>query len=788
MKLFARSVGSAGLALGLIATLALLPLFLGSVRSYVYGLCLVPAAIGLTLWFWGPAARMDALRLRQAPLRRWILIALGAFFVSALFSKAPFLLPFETAKVLGGWLVYEATVHYGQSRHQRYRLAQFTLLYAAALSVFGILQLLGAFPKTWWHQEQFLSGPYMNHNHFAGFLEIALPIGVGLSISEREASKKMLYLFASVIAMLAFVLTLSRGGFVALAVAMIFMFVCLAVRRTVLPSLPVLLGVAFLLTGMLMFFGTESLNERIKTFQTMDGLGELSVRYRWITWQGAIAVFKSFPVAGGGPGAFEFLFLRLRPEAFPGRPVYAHNDWLQLLADQGVVGFAAVAVLFGAFFVLAREVIDRDDSRFRIGIGVGAAAGILALCVHGLFDFNFHIPANWIWACFAAGLVHSFAERHPFAPAAKWKRVVKPLAALAWAVLLGGLAYFVWTERDARAAAAAYEVESKAASASVARALRVSPYNPELHYLQARLLAKDDRKAALAAIDRAIHYNPYEPVFERFRARLLAAPGAGGVAGDELVDAFRRALEKDPRNARLHLLVAKDLYRASGSPNRRPYLKAALPILAKAVDLEPALSEQAGDLLLRYGLTAPQIQDFMMARPEKALSGYLEFLKRRQLWKYYRKPFLKLHRVDENAGSSLHSEETPFKRWTLQDFSQAGEGEPIRQLALWHSDGELQKEVRVENGCRRVLVRAKGVYSGGAYPFLILRYGGRVIDAFYVDSKVYKNYDAWVAMSLESRILSLEYANDWAALDEGKDRNVWIQRVELYRPLVEGAC
>jgi len=110
-------------------------------------------------------------------------------------------------------------------------------------------------------------------------------------------------------------------------------------------------------------------------------------------WQNTTDVFARFPVFGSGMGTFKHVSATVRPEA-AGRLSHSHNEYLEMLADGGVVGagllFALAWLLFYALFSLWRR---RFHPEVKI-IGLAALVSVLMALFHSLFDFALRIPAN----------------------------------------------------------------------------------------------------------------------------------------------------------------------------------------------------------------------------------------------------------------------------------------------------------------------------------------------------------------------------------------------------------
>jgi hypothetical protein len=156
---------------------------------------------------------------------------------------------------------------------------------------------------------------------------------------------------------------------------------------------------------------------------------------RLYAWNIATRLWRTSPGTGVGPGHYDVRYREFRPELLQARPQYAHNDYLNTLADWGVIGLTLVLATVGlAYWSVARswkflqrqslELVAKRGARGaqhsnRAAFVLGAGAGVAALLVHSAFDFNMQIPAN---ALIVVSLLALMAGHLRFATESHWLR------------------------------------------------------------------------------------------------------------------------------------------------------------------------------------------------------------------------------------------------------------------------------------------------------------------------------------------------------------------------------
>ena len=271
-------------------------------------------------------------------------------------------------------------------------------------------------------------GPFVSKNHFAGYVEMAALLSVGLAvgladearraagplgwIGGRHASRVVLAAGAAATMALGVLVSLSRGGAVSLG-AGVLAFVWLrwwsagrtsdrAIGRIVIPVAVVAAGI-----GVLLAIPPEA-RERLRSIG--DGVRDSSTAFRGIVWADSLRLFATSPAVGHGLGTFADALPRLKRGAGDVVVEHAESDYLELAAEGGLAGVGLVLAA-GTLFLLGAHASVEGASRLRRGLSHGATGAAVALGVHSVVDFNLRIPSNALLFSFVAAA--ALASRPP---------------------------------------------------------------------------------------------------------------------------------------------------------------------------------------------------------------------------------------------------------------------------------------------------------------------------------------------------------------------------------------
>ncbi|MEW6144392.1 MAG: O-antigen ligase family protein [Thermodesulfobacteriota bacterium] len=221
-------------------------------------------------------------------------------------------------------------------------------------------------------------------------------------LSSENLQKQALFLFLLGLAFLAVLFSRSRMGIFSVLVSLVF-FTSLSSRS--LRSGKGLGRMVYTVVGVAVFFGLF-----IGIYPVAERflhVGE-NLPSRTELWKDAAAIVRDFPLFGSGLGTFGYAYPLYKLAV--GKPIvylHAHNDYLELLIETGVLGFASIMAALAVFLhssLRALASLGRDEDYFRLFVLAGALTGIFSMLVHSLVDFGLQIPSNGLYFAFLVGL------------------------------------------------------------------------------------------------------------------------------------------------------------------------------------------------------------------------------------------------------------------------------------------------------------------------------------------------------------------------------------------------
>ena len=243
-----------------------------------------------------------------------------------------------------------------------------------------------------------MSGFFVLHNHFAEFLSMTTLALLGVTVTARMSVGWRLFLsFVTVLLVIGITLSRSRAGLSCFVVGLLVVAVLrsrllyqergMAIRRGVWLAFG---GVATTAVAAFAWFAWQQLRGRFLDPSLVLAGKDVRLSLSEIAWN----QFQSAKAWGTGGGSFSYECNRFWPTDFTQsvpEPKFAHNDWLQFLAEYGLVGFALLA-LFLIFVMFRRSKVqrqrDKSDQHLRDGIRIGMIAAVCSVSLHSVIDFS----------------------------------------------------------------------------------------------------------------------------------------------------------------------------------------------------------------------------------------------------------------------------------------------------------------------------------------------------------------------------------------------------------------
>ncbi len=296
-----------------------------------------------------------------------------------------------------GLLCFLATQTLIRSSQAR-KLAVILALYGAVIAAFALLQGLTPNGKLYWVRQPrmggWIYGPYVNHNHYAGLMELLLPIPLVVSLSHlvHERERMLAGVAAAIMAGTVF-LSGSRAGMIAVFVELMILAVFHFRKKKGIRIAIGTAAFAIVLVSMLGWLGGRELTSRVSSI-SREARTEISGGVRFAIDRDSVRMFLHKPVLGWGLGTFPVAYPKYRSFYTNFFVNEAHNDYLQFLVETGVVGFAIIVWFLVVIYRRARTKIGDWTSNVSSATTLACALGVVGILVHSFFDFNLQIPAN----------------------------------------------------------------------------------------------------------------------------------------------------------------------------------------------------------------------------------------------------------------------------------------------------------------------------------------------------------------------------------------------------------
>jgi O-antigen ligase len=383
----------------------LLILFAGAVLAFgavdVWSQSLLEAGAAALFVFWAVlASRNSELRVQWSPLYWPLLALIGIGLMQLLFrgSASSFLTRIEVLKFAAYFLIFFLTVQAFRTRRDFSLLAWFLMLLCFAVSLQGITQHFTSSGDIYWTDafniQTAFFGPYVNRNHFAGFVELTLPAGLAM-MAFRCVRREVvpLVVLLTIVPVSALVLSGSRAGILAFVLELAVLAWLVRSRSATRWKAPRMIAagaVALIALALVAWVGAGVAIQRFSLLNVHD----VPLGRRTSMARGAAHIFRDFPLKGCGLGTLVDVYPRYET-AYDGRLVdHVHNDYMEGLAETGLLGGLCGVFFMWQLYRGSRKVFQAQQSHLSLALHAAGIAAVVGLLFHSLVDFNLHIPAN----------------------------------------------------------------------------------------------------------------------------------------------------------------------------------------------------------------------------------------------------------------------------------------------------------------------------------------------------------------------------------------------------------
>jgi O-antigen ligase len=329
--------------------------------------------------------------------------------------------PYQTVSALLLLITYVMTFYLVlwtcERREAKKRLVYALLALGAFEAFYGLIQYLTGWQQIFLYVKKYYvqdaTGTYINRNHFAGFLEMALPFAITMGLRragklrqaiQRSATKARSLLsspellplvgllFVAVTIFAGLVFSRSRMGILSSLVS-IGMVLALAGSSSPSKRTRAVVAALFFLgvMGIVVWVGTDPV---INRFETLGQEYSQAGQNRISIWRDTLKLVRQHPVLGTGLGTFAVAYTSVQTVFLTQLVDHAHCDYLELASELGLPGGM---LLFGSIFWILASAVRRyrkSEDSFDSAIRLGCIGSIAAILLHSLADFNLYIPAN----------------------------------------------------------------------------------------------------------------------------------------------------------------------------------------------------------------------------------------------------------------------------------------------------------------------------------------------------------------------------------------------------------
>ena len=296
-------------------------------------------------------------------------------------------------------------------------------------------------------------------------------------------------------------------------------------------------------------------------------------------WSGTIKIIRDAPLLGAGIGSWQWMYQRYKDPGIKSEPDFAHNDFLNLAADYGLVGAGIMLAVVGCFFRHAWGIARTGRTTEQRAFSIGAMISVISILVHSWFDFNLHIPANSLLLAAILGFTAAIGNQPRQVLGNQTQTYLRYVTGLAILCVCGiGLYFFSPTllafHYTDKGNGSKMQLDYDSAFLHYGHASALDPKYPKPHikageiYLSSANWRRTPAKAqerrefahkAINAYQRALSLNPYQAFVHVNKGQAHELAGEDELA----LQSYHQAIEIAPGNAYAHFMMGR-YYRERG--------------------------------------------------------------------------------------------------------------------------------------------------------------------------------------------------------------------------------
>jgi len=344
------------------------------------------------------------------PLFIFVVIITVSFFTKSIKEVALY----DYINFISYVLLYLAVINFIKQEKEVNHLLKIFFITSFLVALYTLLQYYGLDP--YYGHLGTLTSTIGQKNWISNYLVMIFPVVFSFFLLADDKKNKSLYLFLLVILYATLLICQSRGIWISITLTTVFAFIVILryklgdIFKSNKKWLIILFTVFLVIT---IIYSTENplnksrltvIERAASTFDQDDP----SINTRFLIWGTSLEMMEDKPLLGLGIGTFKYHYLDYQAEYLRQHPHYiknsgkaaeAHNEYLQLVAEIGIVGLISFLGIIISFFFLIYQYLEskknkevKNKEKMMVIVIFGLLMGITCFLIHCLFTFPFHVP------------------------------------------------------------------------------------------------------------------------------------------------------------------------------------------------------------------------------------------------------------------------------------------------------------------------------------------------------------------------------------------------------------